>query len=117
LDLLSQFLSFIFLYNSGVEELRTGFGNKSETKAMKVKSLLVAFLVTSALQLIPAFLFDTHYHFGALWNFMLPIIMFITLTPKKPKETLGVLLADSLFGAASSVIDSITPEFLKVSQK
>jgi hypothetical protein len=46
---------------------------------------------------------------------MLPVILFVTLDPKKPKETLGVLLADSVFGAASTVIESITPDFLTVS--
>jgi hypothetical protein len=114
-DWLAQSLAFVFLFKTGREELKLGFSTKSDTKAHKIKSLLVAFLMASALQLLPKILFDAHYHFGALWSFMLPAILFTTLDSKKPEETLAVWIADSCFALASSVIESITPDFLVVS--
>ncbi|KIR59280.1 hypothetical protein I314_04795 [Cryptococcus bacillisporus CA1873] len=65
--LLASFLQFTFLYSSGIEELQKDFA--SGQSAAKVKSILTVFVVTSTLQLVPSLIFDTHYHFKALWGF------------------------------------------------
>ena len=114
LDFFARLLSFVFLYNSGVEELRSGFGT-SDSKAHKVKSLLTVFLLVSLLELIPQFAFDTTYHFGALWTFLLPVLFFVTPDPKNPKETVAIWIADSIMGQVSNVIDSVVPDAFVVS--
>jgi len=115
LDFFAHLLSFVFLYNSGTDELRAGFG-ASESRAYKVKSLLTVYLIVSVFEIVPAFAFDTTYHLGALWNFVLPVLLFVTPDKKNPKETVAVWIADSVFAQVSSVIDSIVPDAFVVSR-
>ena len=115
LDFAARLLSFVFLYNSGLEELKAGFGSRSETSAMKVKSQLTVLLLVSFCEQVPMFLFDTTYHFGALWTFLLPMCLFITPDRRNPKETVAVWIADSIFAQVSNVLDSIVPEAFVVS--
>jgi hypothetical protein len=114
LDFFAHLLCFVFLYNSGTDELKAGFGS-SETRAYKVKSLLTVFLLVSLFEIVPAFAFDTTYHFGALWNFLLPVLLFVTPDKKNPKETVAVWIADSVFAQISNVIESIVPGTFVVS--
>lgn len=102
------------MYNSGVEELKAGFGS-SETRAYKVKSLLTVYLVVSMFDILPGFAFDTTYHFGALWNFILPALLFVTPERKNGKETIAVWICDSVFSQISGVVDSVVPESFAVS--
>ncbi len=114
LDLLGRLLGFLFLYNSGIHELAAGFGS-SDTKANQVKSLLVAYLIVSTTQLVPPFLFDAGYHFGAMWSFFLPVILFITPDPTKPQQTIAKMVCDSVFSQISTIVQSLIPERLQVS--
>ncbi|KIY35115.1 hypothetical protein I305_02682 [Cryptococcus gattii E566] len=100
--LLASFLQFTFLYSSGIEELQKGFA--SGQRAAKVKSILTVFVVTSTLQLVPSFLFDTHYHFKALWGFSLPYMLFIAPWKDAPEQTVAALLCDTLFAPLSTNI-------------
>lgn len=68
------------------------------------------YLIVSLFEIVPAFAFDTVYHFGALWNFLLPALLFVTPDRKNPKETLAVWIADSVFAQVSSVIESVVPD-------
>ena len=113
LDLFARLLSFVFLYNSGIDELKAGFGT-SDSHAIKVKSLLTVYLLVSLFELVPTFAFDTTHHFGALWTFLLPAALFITPDPQKPKATIAVWVADSVFAQISNVIDSVVPDALTV---
>ncbi len=72
-------------------------------------------MILSLFEILPAFAFDTAYHFGALWSFVLPILMFITPDKKNSKETVAVWIADSLFAQVSGVIESGLPEAFTVS--
>lgn len=100
--LLASFLQFTFLYSSGIEELQKGFA--SGQRAAKVKSILTVFVVTSTLPLVPSFLFDTHYHFKALWGFSLPYMLFIAPWKDAPEQTVAALLCDTLFAPLSTNI-------------
>ncbi|WRT70074.1 uncharacterized protein IL334_007068 [Kwoniella shivajii] len=108
LDFVARWLGFMFLFNSGLEELKEGF--ESSRKANKIKSLLTVLLVSSAIQLIPNFLFDTYYHFGALWAFFLPVVLFITPWKETPDQTLASMICDTFFGSASMIISSLIPD-------
>lgn len=113
LDMVSRLLAFLFLYSSGMAELKEGF--QSERRATTVKSLLVCYIIASSIQLIPAFMFDTYYHFGALWNFFLPVFLFVTPSKDKPKETIAVMICDTFFSQIASAINGIIPSGLNVS--
>lgn len=100
--LLASFLQFTFLYSSGIEEMQKGFA--SGQSAAKVKSILTVFVITSTLQLVPSFFFDTHYHFKALWGFFLPYTLFIAPWKDAPEQTVAALLCDTLFTPLSTNI-------------
>ncbi|ORX38546.1 SPX domain-domain-containing protein [Kockovaella imperatae] len=110
LDYFARLLSFVFLFNTGHDLLKKGWGSGSDTDAMKVKSFLTLYLLVSLLEMVPMFLFDTTYHFGALWTFLLPMALFITPNKSNPKETLAVWIADSIFAQVSNVLDSVVPD-------
>ncbi|OCF43668.1 hypothetical protein I317_02418 [Kwoniella heveanensis CBS 569] len=111
LDFAARYLGFLFLWQSGTTELREGF--VSSRRAHTVKSLLTVFLLLSAMQLIPNFLFDTYYHFGALWAFFLPVILFTTPWKDSPDVTIATLICDTFFASASMVIGGLIPEGLQ----
>ncbi|WWC64759.1 uncharacterized protein I303_107370 [Kwoniella dejecticola CBS 10117] len=111
LDFVARWLGFVFLFGSGTEELRAGF--ESSRKANKIKSLLTVFLILSALQLIPNFLFDTYYHFGALWAFFLPVILFITPFKENPDQTIASMFCDTFFSSFSMGLGSLIPYSLQ----
>ncbi|KAK4684366.1 hypothetical protein P7C73_g5812, partial [Tremellales sp. Uapishka_1] len=106
LDFLASFLSYLFLYQSGRSELQNGF--ESRSGAQTVKSLLTCFVLVSSMQLIPGFVFDTQYHFGALWNFFFPVLLFTTFSKDKPEETVANMICDSLFSGASGGLQGVT---------
>ena len=114
LDFVGRLLGFLFVYNSGMQELSAGFG-ASDPRAHKVKSLLVAFLVVSAIQLVPTFLFDTSYHFGTLWCFFMPVLLFVTPNTDEPNQTIAVIICDTVFSQIATVLESVTPESSQVS--
>lgn len=105
LTLLASFLQFTFLYSSGIKQLRKGFA--SSQSAAKVKSILTVYVVTSTLQLVPGFIFDTRYHFGALWDFFLPFVLFIVPWKDAPEQTLAASLCDTLFATLSTSIGTL----------
>ncbi|KAK8853343.1 hypothetical protein IAR55_004047 [Kwoniella newhampshirensis] len=107
LDFVARYLGFIFMYRSGLDELKEGF--ESSRRAPKVKSLLTVFMLSSAIQLIPNFLFNTYYHFGALWSFFLPVILFITPWKDAPEQTLATLICDTFFSSGAAVLGSLIP--------
>ncbi|WWC72169.1 uncharacterized protein I206_106129 [Kwoniella pini CBS 10737] len=111
LDFVARWLGFVFLFGSGTEELKLGF--ESSRKANKIKSLLTIFLILSALQLIPNFLFDTYYHFGALWSFFLPVILFITPFKETPDQTIASIICDTFFSSFSMVLGSLIPDSMQ----
>ncbi|WVQ94846.1 hypothetical protein IAU59_001929 [Kwoniella sp. CBS 9459] len=111
LDFAARYLGFLFLFQSGTTELREGF--ESSRRANTVKSLLTVFLLLSAMQLIPNFLFDTYYHFGALWAFFLPVILFTTPWRDSPEVTIATLICDTFFASASMVIGGLIPDGLQ----
>ena len=114
MDSLARLLGFLFLYNSGIDELSSGF-KTSDTKAEKVKSLLVSYLVVSMVQLVPVFLFDVHHYFGALSNFLLPVVLFVT--PSGKGQTIAEIICDTLFNQMSTVLQSVIPERLQASPR
>lgn len=107
-------LGFLFLYNAGIDELTKGFG-ESDTRANKVKSLLVTYLVVSTFQLVPTFLFDTVHNFGALWCLFLPVAMLIIPAGDGKGQTVAGQICDTLFSQISGVIDSLVPAQFRVS--
>ncbi|WVF67247.1 hypothetical protein IAT40_001995 [Kwoniella sp. CBS 6097] len=111
LDFAARYLGFLFLYQSGRTELKEG--SESSRRANTVKSLLTVFLLLSAMQLIPNFLFDTYYHFGALWAFFLPVILFTTPWKDSPEVTIATLICDTFFASASMVIGGLIPDGLQ----
>ncbi|WVW81461.1 hypothetical protein I302_103455 [Kwoniella bestiolae CBS 10118] len=108
LDFAARWLGFLLLFGTGTSELKEGFA--SSRKANKIKSLLTIIVLLSALQLIPNFLFDTYYHFGALWSFFLPVILFITPFKESPDQTLASILCDTFFGGAAMVLGGLIPD-------
>lgn len=111
LDFSAQLLGFLFLYNTGISSLQQGF--ESSKSIPCVKSLLAALLITSAVQLVPVFLFDGSYHFGALWSFALPALLFVT--PTKGGDTIVMMICDTVFSQIGEVLRSVVPEALQVS--
>ncbi|OWZ67530.1 hypothetical protein AYX14_05672 [Cryptococcus neoformans] len=107
LAFLASFLQFIFLYNSGIKQLRRGFA--SSQSAAKVKPIVTVYVVTSTLQLVPGFIFDTRYHFGALWDFFFPFILFIVPWKNAPEQTLAASLCDTLFATLSTSVGTLFP--------
>lgn len=112
LDFCAQLLGFLFLYNTGISSLQQGF--ESSKSIPRVKSLLAALLITSAAQLVPVFLFDGSYHFGALWSFALPALLFVT--PTKGGDTVVMIICDTVFAQLGEVLRSVVPEALQVSE-
>ncbi|GFZ50126.1 hypothetical protein JCM24511_07881 [Saitozyma sp. JCM 24511] len=112
LDFCAQLLGFLFLYNTGISSLQQGF--ESSKSIPRVKSLLAALLITSAAQLVPVFLFDGSYHFGALWSFALPALLF--LTPTKGGDTVVMIICDTVFAQLGEVLRSVVPEALQDEQ-
>ncbi|RSH93528.1 hypothetical protein EHS25_007886 [Saitozyma podzolica] len=112
LDFCAQLLGFLFLYNTGISSLQQGF--ESSKSIPRVKSLLAALLITSAAQLVPVFLFDGSYHFGALWSFALPALLFVT--PTKGGDTVVMIICDTLFAQVGEVLRSVVPEALQDDQ-
>ncbi|WVN89269.1 uncharacterized protein L203_104490 [Cryptococcus depauperatus CBS 7841] len=108
LGLLAKYLQFIFLYETGMKELQRGFA--SSQRSNRVKSLITALVIISALQLIPTFLLDTYYHFGALWDIFLPAVLFITPWKEQPEQTIAATLCDSCFGFISESVGMLIPE-------
>lgn len=107
LDAASQLLSFLFLYNTALSDLRDGF--KRDSEIHRIKSLLTTFLITFTTQLIPGFLFDSTYHFGALWTFFLPVLLFINPDGKDKAKTIASLVSDTVFVQVEQVIRSVIP--------
>lgn len=103
-------LGFFFLYNSGIDQLTAGFARPSDTSASKVKSLLIALLIVSSVQLVPAFLFDTVHHFGALWCFFLPIVLFVTPDGTGRGPTVATTIWDTVFSQISMAISTVVPK-------
>jgi hypothetical protein len=104
-------LGFLFLYNGGLAELKTGYA--SQKTANQVKAYLTTLLILSAIQLIPAVLFDTSSHMGALWGFLVPVFLFIC-PDWNPDQPIGVMICDSVFASLSLAISSVIPTFVQV---
>lgn len=100
------------LYNTGRQLLQVGF--ESSSSPPKVKTLLATFIISSLISLIPGFLFDAAQHFGALWCFFLPALLFVT--PTKGGSTVAVMICDTLFAQIGDVITSVTPEIFQGKQ-
>jgi len=105
-------LGFIFLYNGGLAQLQSGFRNPKT--ANQVKAYLTTLLILSAIQLIPAVLFDTTTHMGALWGFLVPVLLF-TCPDWNPDQPIAVMICDSVFASISLAISSIIPTSVQVS--
>ena len=112
LDSFARLLGFLFLYNSGIDELSSGY-KTSDTKAEKVKSLLVTYLITSMVQLVHVFLLDVRHYLGGLSNFLLPVMLLVT--PNGKGRTVAEIICDTLFSQMSTVLQSIIPEKLQAS--
>jgi hypothetical protein len=97
-----------------IDAFPTAFVTESSKSIPRVKSLLAALLITSAAQLVPVFLFDGSYHFGALWSFALPALLFVT--PTKGGDTVVMIICDTLFAQVGEVLRSVVPEALQVSE-
>lgn len=108
---MSRLLGFLFLYNGGLAELQNGY--KSEKTAIQVKAFMTAFLLLSAIQLIPAFLFDTTTHIGALWGFVVPVLFFVC-PDQNPDQPIAVMICDTIFAQLSLAISSVIPAYVSV---
>lgn len=109
MDFLARLLGFLLLYNTGLKLLQSGF--ESPRSPPRVKSLLSTFIISSILSLVPSFLFDASHHFGALWCFFLPALLFVT--PTKGGSTVAVMICDTLFAQIGDVITSVVPEIFQ----
>jgi hypothetical protein len=109
LDFLARLLGFLLLYNTGLQLLQAGF--ESSRSPAKVKTLLSTFIISSLLSLVPSFLFDTSHHFGALWCFFLPALLFVT--PTKGGSTVAVMICDTLLAQVGDVVTSVVPEMFQ----
>jgi hypothetical protein len=110
-DFFARMLGFIFLYNGGLAELQGGYS--SQKTANQVKAFLTALLLLSAVQLIPAVLFDTSSHWGALWGFVLPVFLFIC-PDWNADQPIAVMICDSVFASLSLAMSSIIPSSVQV---
>lgn len=106
LDFLARLLGFLFLYNGGLAELQNGY--RSDKAAVQVKGFMTAFLLLSAMQLIPAVLFDTVGHIGALWGFLVPVLLFVC-PDWNPDQPIAVMICDTFFAQISLAISSVIP--------
>ncbi|WOO86181.1 uncharacterized protein LOC62_07G009669 [Vanrija pseudolonga] len=70
-----------------------------------VKGTLVVMVLSAAVHLIPPAVFDLRYHFGALWAFSIPAILFITPTPVSPLAGLIAEYGETHLRAALAKID------------
>ncbi|KAL1405107.1 hypothetical protein Q8F55_008730 [Vanrija albida] len=70
-----------------------------------VKGTLVVMVLSASFQLIPPALLDLRYHFGALWAFVIPAVLFITPTPVSPLAGLISDLIETHIHAALKGID------------
>jgi hypothetical protein len=106
-------LGFVFLYNGGLAELQNGFKNPKTVS--QVKAYLTTLLILSAAQIVPAILFDTTTHMGALWGFLLPVLLF-TCPDWNADQPIAVMICDSVFAALSLALSSVIPPSVQVSQ-
>lgn len=104
-------LGFIFLYNGGLAELQNGYS--SQKTANQVKGFLTSLLLLSAVQLVPAVLFDTGSHLGALWGFLLPVALFIC-PDWNADQPIAVMICDSVFASLSLAMSSVIPSSVQV---
>jgi len=111
-DPLARMLGFIFLYNGGLAQLQSGY--RSARTANQVKAYLTTLLILSAIQLIPAVLFDTTTHMGALWGFLVPVLLF-TCPDWNADQPIAVMICDSVFATISLAISSVIPASVQVS--
>lgn len=111
-DSLARMLGFIFLYNGGLAQLQSGY--RSPKTANQVKAYLTTLLILSAIQLIPAVLFDTTTHMGALWGFLVPVLLF-TCPDWNADQPIAVMICDSVFATISLAISSVIPASVQVS--
>lgn len=112
LDFISRLLGFLFLYNGGLAELQTGY--QSEKTAIQTKAYMTAFLILSAMQLIPTFLFDTVGHIGALWGFLVPVLFFVC-PDWNPDQPIAIMVCDTFFAQLSLAISSVIPAYVSYS--
>ena len=110
LDLLSQFLGFLFLHTIGISHLREGFSSSS--RQIAVRTILTAFVLTTLVNLVPMFLFDVFYHFGGLWGFWLPVLMFTVVD--SGGGTVASWVCEGLFGALGGLANDFAPRYFKV---
>jgi hypothetical protein len=73
-------------------------------------------LILSAIQLIPAVLFDTSTHMGALWGFLVPVLLF-TCPDWNSDQPIAVMICDSVFASVSLAISSVIPASISVSYR
>lgn len=111
-DFFARMLGFIFLYNGGLAQLQSGY--RSSRTANQVKAYLTTLLILSAIQLIPAVLFDTTTHMGALWGFLVPVLLF-TCPDWNADQPIAVMICDSVFATISLAISSVIPASVQVS--
>jgi hypothetical protein len=111
-DSLARMLGFIFLYNGGLAQLQSGYRSPKTTN--QVKAYLTTLLILSAIQLIPAVLFDTTTHMGALWGFLVPVLLF-TCPDWNADQPIAVMICDSVFATISLAISSVIPASVQVS--
>ncbi|WVQ86123.1 hypothetical protein IAT38_008291 [Cryptococcus sp. DSM 104549] len=105
-----MFLIVIAVVQSGLDHLRLGFG--SGHKVDRTKSLLTTTMLISALQLIPSFIFDTQYHFGALWQFFVPVVLSITPWKDAPEQTVATTICDTFFSVWAAALNTALPNML-----
>lgn len=72
---------------------------------------MTAFLILSALQLIPSFLFDTGSHIGALWGFLVPVFFFIC-PDQNPDQPIAIMICDTIFAQLSLAMSSVIPVYV-----
>ena len=111
-DFFARMLGFVFLYNGGLAELQKGFKNPKTVS--QVKAYLTTLLILSAAQIVPAILFDTTTHMGALWGFLLPVLLF-TCPDWNPDQPIAVMICDSVFASLSLALSSVIPPSVQVS--
>lgn len=111
-DPLARMLGFIFLYNGGLAQLQSGY--RSSRTANQVKAYLSTLLILSAIQLIPAVLFNTTTHMGALWGFLVPVLLF-TCPDWNADQPIAVMICDSVFATISLAISGVIPASVQVS--
>ncbi|ORY34942.1 hypothetical protein BCR39DRAFT_490578 [Naematelia encephala] len=110
---IADFLGFLFLYNTGLKQLKSGLRN---AHAESIKSLLTVFLIISTAQLIPSFLFDSSYHFGSMWSFFFPVLLFTRWSQTNKDATIASSICDTFFAQLSTIIHGFYPDAWKGDQ-